>query len=142
MNKTDKDDTSDNVDDTDTNQTKEYDTLIKKNDEIQKEIIKIYPFINDLVDTFYKEHLNTFIDKSIESEGDKSVFLMFVMMYFCIHLKLEKENNDVKKDNIKILMSDIINDPEKRRLCLELFESKFHNLFLQSSKEKRLVKNK
>lgn len=114
----------------------------KTQNEIQHEIIKIYPFINELVDTFYKEHLNTFIDKSIESEGDKSVFLMFIMMYFCIHLKLENENNDIKKDNIKILMSDIINDPEKRKLCLELFESKFHNLFLQSSKEKRLVKNK
>lgn len=130
-----------NVDDTsDVNQ--EETNKIQRKTEIQHEIIKIYPFIDDLVDTFYKEHLNTFIDKSIESEGDKSVFLMFIMMYFCIHLKLEKDNNDVKKDNIKILMSDIINDPEKRRLCLDLFESKFHNLFLQNSKEKRLVKNK
>jgi hypothetical protein len=127
-----------NVDDTNQEETNK----IQSKTEIQNEIIKIYPFIDDLVDTFYKEHLNTFIDKSIESEGDKSVFLMFMMMYFCIHLKLEKDNNDVKKDNIKILMSDIINDPEKRRLCLDLFESKFHNLFLQNSKEKRLVKNK
>ena len=47
-------------------------------------------------------------------------------------LKLENDNKEEKKQQIKILMTDFIKDPIKRRMCIEIFETKFHNLFLES----------
>ena len=54
-------------------------------------------------------------------------------MYFGIHLKLENENDEMKKQQIKILLTDFIRDPEKRKCCIEMFETKFNNSFLESS---------
>lgn len=115
------------------------------------ELTKIYPFIDEIVDTLYTEHLNTLMDKSIETESDKSVFLMFVMMYFCIHLKLKhpdddtKDNTDdhVKREQIKVILSEVIRDSDKRRLCINMFQSKFQDLFISNGTgSKRLLKNK
>ena len=94
---------------------------------------KIYPFIDEMVDVFYTENCNSMIKQAIETESDKKTFLMFVMMYFGIHLKLENENDEMKKQQIKILLTDFIRDPEKRRCCIEMFETKFNNSFLESS---------
>ena len=58
---------------------------------------KIYPFIDEMVDVFYTENCNSMIKQAIETESDKKTFLMFVMMYFGIHLKLENENDETKK---------------------------------------------
>jgi len=69
---------------------------------------------------------------------------MFVMMYFGIHLKLGNEIDETKKNQIKILLTDFIRDPEKRRCCIEMFETKFNNSFLQSSSKdnkKLLIKD-
>lgn len=107
---------------------------------------KIYPFINEIVDAFYTEHCNTLIDKSIQTESDKSVFLMFVMMYFCIHMKLENVDDTTKRQQIKLILSDVIRDADKRRICINMFESKFHDLFITDSEKSdnsgRLLKNK
>lgn len=86
---------------------------------------KIYPFIDEMVNTFYTENCNSMIKRSIETEDDKKTFLMFVMMYFGIHFKLENENDKVKKEQIKLILTDLIRDPESRRCCVEMFESKF-----------------
>lgn len=104
----------------------------------EKDIVKneIYPFINEMVDTFYNDNCNELINNSISGGYDKSIFLMFVAMYFGIHLKLENDNKEEKKQQIKILMSDFIKDPIKRRMCIEIFETKFHNIFLESTKVK------
>jgi hypothetical protein len=96
----------------------------------------IYPFINDMVDTFYTENCNKLIEKCIETETDKNTFLMFIMMYFGIHLKLSSENDIQKKYQIKTILSDLIRDPEKRRICIEMFESKFHDTFTFNSTKK------
>lgn len=103
----------------------------------------IYPFVNEMVETFYNEQCNSLISKSIENEQDKSTFMMFIMMYFGIHLKLETKDDDTKKTQIKMLLTELIRDPEKRRYCIEVFQSKFNNLFLESSSEnnKNLLKN-
>ena len=90
---------------------------------------KIYPFINEIVDLFYTDDCNSIIEKVIENDNDKSVFLMFIMMYFGIHLKLDKSNDDIKKDQIKILMTELIKDPYKRQFCIEMFENKFQDFF-------------
>lgn len=100
-----------------------------------KNVVKteIYPFINEMVDTFYTKECNNLIGKAIETDSDKSTFMMFVMMYFGIHLKLETEDDDVKKSQIKMLLSDLIKDHEKRKFCIEMFQTKFQSMFLEPS---------
>ena len=84
----------------------------------------IYPFINEMVDKS-----NELIENSISGGYDKSIFLMFVVMYFGIHLKLENtftddvdrrqgSNTEEKKTQIKLLMTDFIKDPIKRNMCI------------------------
>lgn len=97
---------------------------------------EIYPFINEMVDTFYTENCNELIENSISGGYDKSIFLMFVVMYFGIHLKLENSNKEEKKTQIKLLMTDFIKDPIKRKMCINIFEEKFHNSFLDQKKIK------
>ena len=123
----------------------------------------IYPFtlpsndvfvkgINEMVDTFYTENCNELIENSISGGYDKSIFLMFVVMYFGIHLKLENtftddvdrrqgSNTEEKKTQIKLLMTDFIKDPIKRNMCINIFEEKFHNSFLEQKKIKNNKKD-
>lgn len=93
---------------------------------------KIYPFIDEIVDTFYTDESNCLIEKSIETSTDKSIFLMFVMMYYSIHVSLKTDDTntdkELKRTQIKILMNEFIKDPEKRQFCIELFASKFQNI--------------
>jgi hypothetical protein len=102
---------------------------------------EIYPFIDEMVDTFYTKECNELIGRAIESETDKSTFMMFIMMYFGIHLKLETQDDDIKKSQIKMLLTDLIKDHEKRRLCIEMFQTKFQNLFLESSSSSKTNNN-
>lgn len=108
-----------------------------------KNIVKneIYPFINEMVDTFYTKECNELIEKAIESDTDKSTFMMFVMMYFGIHLKLETQDNDVKKSQIKMLLTDLIKDHDKRKFCIEMFQTKFQSMFLESSASSKTNNN-
>lgn len=109
------------------------------------EINKIYPFINEMVDSFYTKECNELIEGAIETESDKSIFMMYIMMYFGIHLKLERENDETKKHQIKLLLTDLIRDHDKRKYCIEMFQNKFQNVFLQSSSKENknlLVKDK
>lgn len=111
----------------------------------KSEIINIYPFINEMVDSFYTKECNELIEGAIESESDKSIFMMYIMMYFGIHLKLERENDETKKHQIKLLLTDLIRDHEKRKYCIEMFQNKFQNVFLESSSKENknlLVKDK
>jgi len=41
--------------------------------------------------------------------------MMYIMMYFGIHLKLENENDETKKHQIKLLLADLIKDHDKRK---------------------------
>lgn len=109
------------------------------------EIVEIYPFINEMVDSFYTKECNELIEKAIESDSDKSIFMMYIMMYFGIHLKLENENDETKKHQIKLLLTDLIKDHDKRKYCIEMFQNKFQNVFLESSSKENknlLVKDK
>lgn len=100
---------------------------------------KIYPFIDEMVDTFYNDDSNSLIEKVTETSNDKSIFLMFIMMYYSIYLKLDNKDKETKKTQIKILMNELIQNPEKRRFCIEMFATKFQDI-ISSSKE--IQKNK
>lgn len=108
----------------------------------KKDIIKnkIYPFINEMVDILYNDDSNNLIDKVIETSDDKSLFLMFAMMYYSIHLSLpENLDNQDKKNQIKIFMNELIQNPEKRLFCIEMFATKFQDLF---KKDDQIENNK
>lgn len=100
---------------------------LQQNKNITKQ--KIYPFIDEIVDTFYNDESNCLIEKVIETSNDKSVFLMFTMMYYSICLKLDNKDKEMKRNQIKILMNELIQDPEKRRFCIEIFANKFQDIF-------------
>lgn len=103
---------------------------LQQNKDIIKQ--KIYPFIDEMVDTFYTDRSNLLIEKVIQTSTDKSIFLMFVMMYYSIHVSLKTDNTNVdkemKKSQIKILMNEFIQDPQKRQFCIELFATKFQDI--------------
>lgn len=99
---------------------------------------KIYPFVNEIVDAFNNDSTNDLIEKVIDNDNDKSIFLMFVMMYYCIHLKLNTKDADIKKD----ILNELVKDPQKRRFCIEVFENKFQDIFttVTSSKKQTITK--
>ena len=66
---------------------------------------EVFPFIDQMVNIFYNDQINELLNDSITGGYDKSIFLMFVVMYFGIHLKLENKDKDEKKQQIKYLMT-------------------------------------
>jgi hypothetical protein len=92
----------------------------------QKTIIKnthIYPLIDQLVDTLYTDEINNLINSKCQSIDDRRVFLMFLVMYFYTNLSIPteiKEQYDVKNE-LKLFLTDIIKNPNKRHKCIELY---------------------
>lgn len=110
-----------------------------------------YPFVEELVDTLYKDDINELIEKRTETEGDKSIMMMFILMYFAMYLKLNtpKETHAVpgalvhnvhteKKEFMKQLMTEFIRDPQKRAACLQMFHNQFAQLFPSTEGTNRL----
>lgn len=93
----------------------------------------VYPFIDEIVDILFTKNVNSLVENSIEYNSDKSIFMMFITMYFAIHLKLDIPNDENKKTHIKQIMTEMINDPEKRLKCIQLFQSKFQDLYNSNS---------
>ena len=90
---------------------------IQTSNSIEKK--RTYPFVEKLVDALYNDDVNSVIEKSVEGHYDKSIFLMFVVLYFGIFLSIEKF--EYKKDLLKESISDIIRDHDKRTACLQFF---------------------
>lgn len=94
----------------------------------------ILPGINELVDLLFNENINNFIDKKCESVDDRRTIFMFVMMYFYTYLSIPdnmKMNKDLKQ-NLKIFLSDMIHNKDKRLKCLEMY-TMFENTIKSSS---------
>ena len=92
---------------------------------------KKYPFIEELVDKLYTESLNELIENNVSSPIDKKVFLMYITMYFIIHLQIEenKDNdNQNKKELIKSMLNDLISNKDKRKMFIEFFGEKFQEI--------------
>ena len=75
----------------------------------------ICPGLDKLVNVLYTEDINGYIDEICKDELDKKTFLMFVIMYFYAYFNVEG------KHNIKLVLSNIMRDPEKRSKCVHLF---------------------
>ena len=80
--------------------------------------LRVYPFIDELVDSLYTDELNKLID-SENVQFDKRTFLMFIIIYFST--RLYASNETISKENIKNFMTDLIRNPMKRCKCIELF---------------------
>jgi hypothetical protein len=89
-----------------------------------------YPFIDQLVDTLHSDELNTIIKDKLRTDDDKSIFMMFIMMYFIINIKVQS----IQKEQIKDVMAQFIGDYDKRRVCLQMFEPYFRQFFNESTK--------
>jgi hypothetical protein len=97
---------------------------------------KPYPFVDEIVETLFDE-CDSLIQNHINNESDKSIFMMFVMMYLTVHVKLKDSfiimSKQEKKDTIKTILTEFIRDPSKRQACLYMFENKFKTLFNSSN---------
>ena len=83
----------------------------------------IYPMIDELVDSLYTPEINNLIDTKCETTDDRRVFLMFLIMYFYTYLSIPKdvkEQYDMKHE-LKVFLTDMIRNPEKRSKCIELY---------------------
>ena len=100
-----------------------------------------YPFIDELVDTFYNKHCNELIEHAIESDSDKHIFMMFIMMYFGIHLSVEMDNTEDKKQYIKDIMNDMIKNTDKRKQLLLFIQNKLKDMFTIKKLDNNLLKN-
>lgn len=90
---------------------------------VNKNHNNISPLIDDLVNSLYTDEINNLIDTKCKTIEDKRVFLMFLIMYFYTYLNISndiKEQYDIKKE-LKIFLTDIIRNPEKRSKCIELY---------------------
>ena len=102
--------------------------------------LRILPFVDDVVDALYEE-CDRLIDKYIETNSERSIFMMFMVMYLAVHLKL-KDNLDgdesQRKLAMKQILSEFIGNPEKRSICIEIFEKRFRTLFFETIETRML----
>jgi hypothetical protein len=103
--------------------------------------LRIFPFVDDVVDGLYTK-CEELIEKYIETNSEKSIFMMFMTMYLAVHLKL-KDNLDgdesQRKLAMKQILSEFIGNPEKRYVCIEMFEKRFRTLFFETINEKKMI---
>lgn len=105
----------------------------------------VYPFIDELVEALCTTETKNFIRKHVTSESDKQTMMMFLFLYFGVELKLmdtnaesvdrlvdKLDNNTEHKTGLKYILSEIINDPVKRRACVKMFSEKMGNMFLEN----------
>lgn len=86
---------------------------------------EIYPMINELVESLYTPEINHLIDSKCDTIDDKRVFLMFIIIYFYTYLSVPKEMKDTfdMKQELKVFMTDVIRNPEKRTKMVELYRN-------------------
>lgn len=87
---------------------------------------EVYPLIDELVNSLYTSDINNLIDTKCQTIDDKRVFLMFLIMYFYSYLSIpgnvkENETDTDIKHNLKLFLTDLIRNPDKRLKCLELY---------------------
>ncbi len=94
-----------------------------------KKNVEQSPLISELVDAMDTEVFNNIINKYIHVDSDKSIFMMFVTIVLTCQLQLKDKNFECKKELMKNLLTDIFKDYNKRKICLDIFEKHFRQLF-------------
>jgi hypothetical protein len=109
-------------------------------------IIRIYPIINELVDTLYIKSINTLINIKCETDDDRRVFLMFIIIYFYSYFCIPNGtlNDSEIKIKLKLFLNDLISDQNKRQSCINLYKlfeiNLKKNLQLENTKEIKEIK--
>ena len=85
----------------------------------------VYPMIDELVDILYNDDLNNLMDTKCTTDLDKKTFMMFILMYFYTYINIHK--TETSKDDIKIFLSDLIKNPDKRKQVIELYSTVVSN---------------
>ena len=86
---------------------------------------KIPPGIEQFVETFFNDDINQFIRKKMEPGSDPKSFMLFVNVYFALHLQLPDTPD--KKELIKKYLTDVILDPEQLHNLTLKFNDWFTN---------------
>lgn len=97
---------------------------------------KNYPIVEDIVESLYTD-FEELINKYVENNNEKSIFLMYINLYLMVHLSLDKQY--CIKNNIKEIMSDFIRDSNKRRICLEKIENQLRIVFNEDKNKNKLL---
>ena len=103
---------------------------------------QILPFIDELVDAFYTSEINELIDEKCDTPEDRSVFLMYLIMYFYSYLSVQSTDNNNKKELLKIFLSDLIKNPDKRLQCIKvykLFEDSINTNVIRERNIKKII---
>jgi hypothetical protein len=97
----------------------EIDTIVKLANDDQ-----ILPGINDLVNILYNERINDYMNSECKTADDRRVMFMFLIMYFYSYLSIPGELTSVVdvKEMLKIFLSDLIKNSDKRKKCLEMYD--------------------
>ena len=97
----------------------EIDTIVKLVNDDQ-----ILPGVNDLVNILYNERINDYMNSECKTADDRRVMFMFLIMYFYSYLSIPGELKSVVdvKEMLKIFLSDLIKNGDKRKKCLEMYE--------------------
>ena len=74
--------------------------------------------INELVDKLYNDNINEYIKD--RNNTDKRVIFMFIMMYFYTYIFSKEE---LTKNDIKVIISDLIKNKDKRLECLGIYKN-------------------
>jgi hypothetical protein len=96
-------------------------TIVKTNlESFMKHKNLDFPFVDDLVDTFYTKESIDLMKRSTKNNLDIVSFHFFQSLFlFCV-ISCEK-NNKLTKENVKNTMNDTLNNPEKRKTLLGLY---------------------
>lgn len=76
-----------------------------------------FPLIDKLVETLDTPELNELIEEHTENNQERQILFMFINIYFYIKLN----SNEINKEQMKILITEIIRSPEKRKFCIDTF---------------------
>ena len=101
---------------------------------------KKYPIVEDIVESLYTD-CQELLNKYVENNSEKSIFLMYINLYLMIHMSLDTERHGTYciKDNIKEIMNDFIKDSSKRRICLEKIEHQLRIVFSEDKNKNKLL---
>jgi hypothetical protein len=93
----------------------------------------VFPFVDKMVETLYND-CEQLVSDHIETYEEKNIFMMFIIMYFAVHLKVRDTlyncfSESERKNALKNILSHILRNPEQRTACLQMFETQFRSMF-------------
>ena len=94
---------------------------------LSPELQKKFPFIDELVDSFYTREIIELIEKSTTNNLDIQSFHFFQSLFLYCFVYCQK-TNILSKENVKNIIKETINNPEQRKKFLNAYTSSVNKL--------------